>query len=92
MEKNTDEELLQLLMQGNKPVFRQLHKRYWKKLLVKAYTQLQSPNNDPVLMEPRRHILEYMWEWGWDKDFGGILYFQDVFDKPIQEYWQDMKL
>lgn len=42
MEQYTDEELLQLLMQNNEAAFRQLYKRYWKKLLTKAYVQLQS--------------------------------------------------
>jgi len=32
-----------------------------------------------------------MWERGWDKEYGGILYFRDVYNKPVQEYWQDMK-
>jgi N-acylglucosamine 2-epimerase len=36
-------------------------------------------------------MLDYMWKRGWDDEFGGILYFRDVYDKPIQEYWQDMK-
>ena len=36
-------------------------------------------------------MLDWMWERGWDKEFGGILYFRDVYDKPVQEYWQDMK-
>lgn len=36
-------------------------------------------------------MLDWMWERGWDKEFGGILYFRDVYDKPIQEYWHDMK-
>ena len=36
-------------------------------------------------------MLDYMWERGWDDEFGGILYFRDVHGKPVQEYWQDMK-
>lgn len=36
-------------------------------------------------------MLDYMWERGWDKTHGGILYFLDVYGKPVQEYWQDMK-
>ena len=36
-------------------------------------------------------MLDYMWERGWDKEYGGILYFRDVYNKPVQEYWQDMK-
>ena len=36
-------------------------------------------------------MLDWMWERGWDNEFGGLLYFTDVFGKPIQEYWHDMK-
>ena len=36
-------------------------------------------------------MLDWMWERGWDEEFGGIFYFRDVFDKPVQEYWHDMK-
>lgn len=48
-------------------------------------------NNDPHLIKLGCSMLDYMWERGWDKEYGGILYFRDVFDKPVQEYWQDMK-
>jgi N-acylglucosamine 2-epimerase len=48
-------------------------------------------NNDPHLIELGCKMLDYMWERGWDKEFGGILYFRDVYNKPVQEYWQDMK-
>lgn len=36
-------------------------------------------------------ILDYMWEWGWDKEHGGIIYFRDLLNKPFTEYWHDMK-
>ena len=36
-------------------------------------------------------ILDYMWERGWDREHGGILYFVDLKNLPIQEYWHDMK-
>lgn len=48
-------------------------------------------NNDPELINLGCRMLDYMWERGWDEEFGGILYFRDVYDKPVQEYWQDMK-
>lgn len=48
-------------------------------------------NNDPKLVDLGCRMLDYMWERGWDKEYGGILYFRDVYDKPVQEYWQDMK-
>ena len=48
-------------------------------------------NNDPHLVDLGCRMLDYMWERGWDKEHGGILYFRDVYNKPVQEYWQDMK-
>jgi N-acylglucosamine 2-epimerase len=48
-------------------------------------------NNDPHLIDLGCRMLDYMWERGWDKEYGGILYYRDVYDKPVQEYWQDMK-
>jgi N-acylglucosamine 2-epimerase len=48
-------------------------------------------NNDPELIQLGCKMLDYMWERGWDKEHGGILYFKDVYDKPVQEYWHDMK-
>lgn len=53
--------------------------------------EAQYRNNDPELIALGCKILDYSWEKGWDKEFGGILYFRDVYDKPVQEYWQDMK-
>ncbi len=48
-------------------------------------------NNDQELITLGCTMLDYMWERGWDKEYGGILYFRDVYGKPVQEYWQDMK-
>jgi N-acylglucosamine 2-epimerase len=48
-------------------------------------------NNDAHLIQLGCKMLDYMWERGWDKEFGGILYFRDVYNRPVQEYWQDMK-
>ena len=36
-------------------------------------------------------ILDCMWQRGWDQQYGGLFYFRDVYDKPVQEYWHDMK-
>jgi len=36
-------------------------------------------------------ILDCMWERGWDRYHGGLLYYTDVFGKPVQEYWAEMK-
>ena len=48
-------------------------------------------DNDPELIRVGTSILDWMWETGWDKEYGGILYFRDVKGKPVQEYWHDMK-
>ncbi|MBK8141618.1 MAG: AGE family epimerase/isomerase [Chitinophagaceae bacterium] len=48
-------------------------------------------NNDKRLIDLGCRMIDYMWERGWDKDYGGILYFRDLYNKPVQEYWQDMK-
>lgn len=47
--------------------------------------------NDARLISLGCRMLDYMWERGWDEQHGGILYFRDVYNKPVQEYWQDMK-
>ncbi|MBS1681252.1 MAG: AGE family epimerase/isomerase [Bacteroidetes bacterium] len=49
-------------------------------------------NNDPHLIDMGCRMLDYMWERGWDNEYGGIYYFRDVYGKPVQEYWQDMKM
>jgi N-acylglucosamine 2-epimerase len=36
-------------------------------------------------------ILDWMWERGWDREHGGLLYFTDLRGLPVQEYWHDMK-
>ncbi|MGI9517910.1 MAG: AGE family epimerase/isomerase, partial [Pirellulaceae bacterium] len=36
-------------------------------------------------------MLEWMWQRGWDGRYGGLMYFASLDDRPIQEYWQDMK-
>lgn len=48
-------------------------------------------NNDTYLKNLGLKILDYMWEWAWDKEYGGILYFRDVLERPPTEYWHDMK-
>ncbi len=48
-------------------------------------------NNDPELINLGNTMLDWMWEIGWDKEFGGIFYFRDVKNLPVQEYWHDMK-
>lgn len=44
-----------------------------------------------ALQELGLKMLDWMWARGWDEDHGGLFYFRDVYGKPVQEYWQDMK-
>ena len=46
---------------------------------------------DQKLTELGCQMLDWMWERGWDRDHGGLLYFTDVHGKPVQDYWHDMK-
>lgn len=46
---------------------------------------------DAELTELGTNIIDYMWQRGWDEEFGGILYFRDLNHGPVQEYWHDMK-
>lgn len=48
-------------------------------------------NHDEQLIALGLRMLDYMWERGWDQEYGGIIYYRDVYGKPVQEYWQDMK-
>ncbi|MFW5994765.1 MAG: AGE family epimerase/isomerase, partial [Spirochaetia bacterium] len=36
-------------------------------------------------------MLDWMWEWGWDREYGGLLYFRDAKGIASPEYWHDMK-
>ena len=36
-------------------------------------------------------MLDWMWARGWDEEHGGLFYFRDLNNKPVQEYWHDMK-
>ena len=46
---------------------------------------------DEGLIQTGCRMLDWMWERGWDKQHGGMLYFVDVNGTPVQEYWHDMK-
>ncbi len=47
--------------------------------------------NQPEWCKLGCQILDWMWERGWDEEYGGLFYFRDVYHKPVQEYWHDMK-
>lgn len=48
-------------------------------------------NWDKVLVETATTILDWSWEWGWDKEYGGIINFRDCRNLPCQDYAHDMK-
>lgn len=46
---------------------------------------------DKELVAMATQILDWSWEWGWDKEDGGIINFRDCMNYPPQDYSQDMK-
>lgn len=48
-------------------------------------------NWDKQLTDLALTILDWSWEWGWDKEYGGIINFRDCRNLPCQDYSQDMK-
>lgn len=48
-------------------------------------------NNDPRLIRLGTTIIDWMLDWGWDREHGGIFYYRDVKCLPCTEYWHDMK-
>ena len=53
--------------------------------------EAKKQNDNQRLIELGCQILDWMWERGWDKKYGGLYYFRDVYNRPVQEYWHDMK-
>ena len=48
-------------------------------------------NWDKELTDMALTILDWSYEWGWDKEYGGIINFRDCKGLPQQDYSQDMK-
>ncbi len=48
--------------------------------------------NDSALLRSALDILQWSLDWGWDKEYGGLLYFVDVEGKPPEQLEWDMKL
>ena len=48
--------------------------------------------NDPSLVEKAETIFNWAITAGWDKEYGGLLYFVDCLGKPPEAYEHDMKL
>lgn len=48
-------------------------------------------NNDPRLTRIGTTIVDWSFEIGWDREYGGILYYRDAKGLPCTDYWHDMK-
>lgn len=46
---------------------------------------------DKKLVDIATKILDWSWNWGWDKEYGGISNFKDCKNFPSQDYAHDMK-
>ncbi len=53
--------------------------------------EAQYRGDDQRLVQVGTTILDWMWQHGWDEEYGGIIYYRDVKGLPVQEYWHDMK-
>lgn len=47
---------------------------------------------DPEILKNALNILDWSFEIGWDKEYGGLMYFADVEHKPCEALEWDMKL
>ena len=47
--------------------------------------------HDPALIKLGTTIIDWSLEIGWDREYGGILYYRDAKGLSLTEYWQDMK-
>ena len=48
--------------------------------------------NDPDLIAKACQVLDWSLDWGWDKEYGGILYFVNVEGHPPDQYEHELKL
>ncbi len=53
--------------------------------------EAKARDNDAQLINLGTTMLDWMWEKGWDQEYGGIIYFRDALGKSGSEYWHDMK-
>lgn len=47
---------------------------------------------DKDLLQKALNMLDWSLEIGWDKEFGGVYYFRDVYNRPCEQLEHDMKL
>lgn len=48
-------------------------------------------NRDKQLIQLGCKMIDYCWDMGWDREYGGMIYFKDAKGLPVSEYWHDMK-
>ena len=48
--------------------------------------------NDSDLLKKALNMLQWSLELGWDKEFGGMYYFIDIYNRPCEQLEHDMKL
>ena len=48
--------------------------------------------NNQTLLQQALNILDWSLEIGWDKEYGGIYYFRDLYNRPCEQLEHDMKL
>jgi N-acylglucosamine 2-epimerase len=53
---------------------------------------LLESSTDKVIYEKSKNIAKWSYKKGWDKDIGGIKYFTDIEDKPLEQLEHDLKL
>ena len=53
--------------------------------------EAKNRNWDKEMVDTALTILYWSWEWGWDKEYGGIINFRDCRNLPSQDYAHDMK-
>ena len=46
---------------------------------------------DKPMFDLALQVFDWLWDWGWDKQYGGIINFRDCKNLPSQDYSQDMK-
>ena len=49
-------------------------------------------NKDEKVFNLAKDIFDNAFEFGWDKEYGGITYFKDILGLPVESYEHDMKL
>ena len=47
---------------------------------------------DAALLKKALNMLDWSLELGWDKEYGGVYYFRDVYGRPCEQLEHDMKL